>query len=378
MQNAARIDGDANTARAAAGSADLTERGKPACPGDRDHGLMQCDALIESSGINPDVPSGWGPSSLEAAYNLPSATKGSGQIVAIVDAYDNPDVASDLAEYRSTYGLPKANFFKYNQQGQQSNYPAPNAGWGFEIDLDVDMVSASCPLCTIYLIEANTSERKHLNSAEAEAVKLGAHIVSNSWGGRIKKAGRHTRDFKTPGVVYLSSAGDRGYGMEDPADYPTVVSVGGTFLSQNHSKYHEVVWPNTGGGCSVEVKPSWQHDPGCAQRTGNDVAAVAVGVSVYDTYSSGGWGGADGTSISSPLVAGIYGLAGNADKQDFGKNLWTLSKIELKKDLHAITFGNDKCPRKLAGSYLCTAGTGQYGTYAGPTGWGTPNGIGAF
>ncbi|MFY9719714.1 MAG: S8 family serine peptidase [Candidatus Cybelea sp.] len=340
---------------------------------------MQCDALIESSGVNPKAPSGWGPPGLEAAYNLPSSKNGSGQIVAIVDAFDNPNVASDLAEYRSTYGLPAANFFKYNQRGQQKNYPPPNSGWGFEIDLDVEMVSASCPLCTIYLIEADDGKKTNLYPAEAEAVKLGAHIVSNSWGGSVRDAGGSSHgDFRTPGVVYLASAGDKGYGMEDPADFPMVISVGGTFLSVNHSKYSEAVWTETGGGCSVEAKPSWQHDPSCAQRTGNDVAAVAASVAVYDTYDSGGWEIGDGTSVSSPLIAGAYGLAGNADKQDFGKRLWTLSKSELKKDLHVIRNGNDRCPRKLAGSYLCTAGTGQYGTYAGPTGWGTPNGIGAF
>ena len=78
-----------------------------------------------------------------------------GQIVAIVDSYDNPNVASDLAKYRSHYGLPKAKFYKYNQDGQQSHYPKGNTGTGVEIDLDVEMVSASCPNCTIYLIESN-------------------------------------------------------------------------------------------------------------------------------------------------------------------------------------------------------------------------------
>ncbi len=61
---------------------------------------------------------GWGPSDLQAAYDLPSSSKGSGQVVAIVDAYDNPNVASDLAEYRSHFGLPAANFTKYSQNGQ--------------------------------------------------------------------------------------------------------------------------------------------------------------------------------------------------------------------------------------------------------------------
>ena len=98
-----------------------------------------------------------------------------------MDAYDNPNVAKDLAKYRSHFGLPKAKFYKYNQDGQQSNYPKGDAGWGVEIDLDVDMVSASCPNCTIYLVEANSNDTSDTETAETEAVKLGAHITSNSF-----------------------------------------------------------------------------------------------------------------------------------------------------------------------------------------------------
>src|SRR5581483_10520907 len=175
--------------------------------------------------------------------------------------------------------------------------------------------------------------------------------------------------------TYLASSGDGGYGMQDPADYPNVVAVGGTVLTLAGSKYSEVVWRFTGGGCSVVPKPKWQNDPGCSNRTGSDVAAVASGVSEYDTYGEGGWFTVGGTSVSSPLLAGVYALAGNANKQTGGKNFWTMSKKQRKKFLHAITSGsNGSC----GGSYLCTAGTGQFGTYSGPTGWGTPNGVKAF
>jgi len=339
---------------------------------------MQCDALIihAPGAINPDV-AGWGAPNLEAAYNLPSSSKGSGQIVAIVDAYDNPNVASDLAAYRSYFGLPTANFYKYNQSGQQSNYPVANSGWGVEIDLDVEMVSASCPNCTIYLIEANDNSGTNLYAAEQEAVTLGAHIVSNSWGGGGGSSSGG--DFDTKGVTYLASAGDSGYGMQDPADYTTVVSVGGTLLSEASSKYSEVVWPDSGGGCSVVAKPSWQKDPKCAERIGNDITAVAWNVSLYDSYPHGAWGTVGGTSVSSPLMAGVFGLAGNATKQDGGKNFWTAKKKVRAKYLHYITSGTlNKCPTQYSGTYVCTAGTKQFGTYSGPTGWGSPNGIGAF
>jgi subtilase family serine protease len=330
--------------------------------------------------VQPDA-AGWSPSNLQAAYNLPSSSKGKGQIVAIVDAYDNPNVASDLAVYRSHFGLPPANFTKYNQEGQQGNYPMGNLGWGSEIDTDVQMVSASCPNCTIYLVEADNSSNRDLGAAEKEAVTLGAHIINNSFGctqfNDPHDGCRNSQsDFDSPGVVYLASAGDYGYGALYPADYASVVAVGGTILAKNGSKYKEVVWPYSGGGCADRVpKPSWQHDPSCTSRTGNDVAAVALGVAQYDSYGGYGWETVGGTSISSPLVAGIYALAGNATSQRAGKKLWMLTKQERQRDIHAIGSGSDG---SCGGSYLCTAGTGQYGAYSGPAGWGTPNGIGAF
>jgi subtilase family serine protease len=333
----------------------------------------ECEVIILKTGVQADL-AGWRPSDLQAAYNLPSSSKGKGQIVAIVDAYDNPNVASDLAAYRSHFGLPPADFTKYNQEGQQGNYPKGNDGWGVEIDLDVEMVSAVCPNCTIYLVEAN--DGGNLGTAVKEAVKLGAHIVSNSWDcvGRCSGLQRY---FETADVVYLAAAGDDYYGSNSPARLPNVVSVGGTILAKQGSKYKEIVWPFTGGGCSHYVtKPAWQHDPDCKHRTQNDVAAVAWDVAEYDTYDSyTGWVTVAGTSIATPLIAATYALAGNARSQHAGKELWSLTTEQRKRFLHAITEGsNGDC----GGSYLCEAGTGQYGTYSGPAGWGTPNGTGAF
>ncbi len=348
-----------------------------ACPGDRWHGLMQCDALTLSGkggGMQPDV-SGLGPADFQARYDLPSGSKGTGQIVAIVDAYDNPNIASDLAVYRSNFGLPVANFTKYNQTGQTSNYPAGNAGWGTEENLDVDMASASCPNCTLYLIEANSNSFSDLNAAEKEAVTLGATIITNSWGGG---GGGSDSAFKSPGVVYLASAGDGGYGMQDPADFTDVVSIGGTVLQKSGSSYTEMVWRDSGGGCSVVTKPSWQHDPSCSKRTGNEISAVAFGVAEYDTYGQHGWIEEGGTSVSSPLLAGVFALAANQATHTSGKPFWTLKKKKLKKDFNLITSGTNGCPGSITGSYLCTAGTGQFGQYSGPAGWGTPKGIGAF
>jgi subtilase family serine protease len=312
---------------------------------------------------------------LEDAYKLPSATKGKGASVYIVDAYDNPDVANDFAEYRSVMGLPVGTLNKYNQQGQESNYPAGNVGWGVEIDLDVEMVSASCPKCTVNLIEANSNSSDDLGAAEVEAVKLGATIISNSYTG----GGGDESDYDTKGVTYLASAGDDGYGILEPASLGSVVAVGGTNLSPdtgNKRGWDETVWPDSGGGCSAQSKPSWQKDPDCTFRTGADISAQASQeVAEYDSYGEGGWLIIGGTSVSSPFIAGVFALAGNSTKQNGGENFWKLSKKKIKKDLYYVSSGNDG---SCGGEYLCTAGTKQFGDYSGPTGWGTPHGIGAF
>ena len=349
---------------------------RPACP--QVVGIPTCQALIQSkSGISPLV-SGWAPVDFQTRYNLPSSTKGSGQIVAIVDAYDNPNVATDLAAYRSNFGLGTATFKKYNQNGQQSNYPQGSTGWGVEIDLDVEMVSAVCPLCTIYLIEANGADTNDLDTAEAEAVTLGAHIISNSWICYGSNSCVDSTKFATPGVLYLAASGDAGYNENgNPESLGNVVSVGGTVLSKTGSNYSETAWSDAGGGCSNNgggtgiTKPSWQHDASCTYRTDSDVAAVAWNVAEYDTYGEGGWFTVGGTSVASPLISGVYALAGNASSQTAAKQIWKLKNKKKKKFLHDITTGsNGSC----GGSYLCTGVKG----YDGPTGWGTPNGIKAF
>ena len=129
----------------------------------------------------------YSPAYLQSAYDAPSATNGAGQTVAIVDAFDNPHVESDLAVYRSHYGLPPCTtangcFRRVDETGG-STHPFGEPGWGLEIALDVDMVSAMCPRCHILLVEASEPFFESFQTAENEAVQLGATIISNSWGG---------------------------------------------------------------------------------------------------------------------------------------------------------------------------------------------------
>jgi len=344
--------------------------------------VPSCLALIGNH-INPLI-NGLTPSNIETRYNLPYKTNGSGTIVAIVDAYDQPNAESDLATYRSEFGLGTANFTKFNEYGEQSDYPpscTESSGWCVEEDLDIEMVSASCPNCTIYLIEAEPSI-SGLETAETTAVTLGAHIVSNSWicyGSTNCGDTNFSTYFASPGVVYLAASGDAGYNENGaPEALGNLVAVGGTDLSVSGSQYTETVWADAGGGCSNNgsgegiAKPSWQKDPSCTYRTDADVSAVAcICVAEYDS-NEGGWFEVGGTSVASPINAGVFGLAGNASSQTAAKAFWSARSHKRNKNLHYISSGADG---SCDSSYLCTAGTKQYHTYAGPIGWGTPNGI---
>ncbi len=362
-------------------------------------GGVECNVLLVTKGVEPNCsPSGGTcglrPIDLQTRYNLASALgNGSGQIVALVDLGDLPSAASDLATYRTTFGLGTAPFYKFNEDGQQSNYPPSCSNYGFclETDLDIQMIAAICPNCTIYLVEGGNCGGTvcGLENAEAEAVTLGATIVSNSWGCSTKTVyGPNCGDpnfpnyFSTSGIAYIAASGDSSYPqLEWPAALPNVLAVGGTQIHKSGSTYTETVWDGAGAGCATTIaKPSWQHDPDCSGRTIADVSAqagTAPGVAVYDS-DYGGWVGVGGTSVATPITSAIVGLAGNASSIYGGSTFWELSTKKHKKELHVITSGSDgNC-----GNYLCEAGLkkhhGGYKTYSGPTGWGSPDGITAY
>jgi len=353
-----------------------------------------CDAVVDLNVSGPlatssTVPSGYGPADLQAAYSLPSAASGRGLTVAVVDAYDAPTAQADLAAYRSQYGLPPCGagcFTKLNQTGGTA-LPAVNAGWAQETSLDLDMVSAACPNCSILLVEANSSSVDELGAAVNTAVRLGAVAVSNSYGGP-EDAWQTTLDAKYynhPGVAITASSGDSGYGVEYPAASQYVTAVGGTSLTRDTSArgWHENVWGSStagaigaGSGCSLyDPKPSSQHDSGCAHgRTVADVAAVAdpnTGVAVFDSTPSNGQAGwlvFGGTSAASPVIAATYALAGTPASQSYPA---AQPYLALPAAFNDVTSGsNGSC----AGSYLCTGARG----FDGPTGLGTPRGVAGF
>ena len=325
-------------------------------------------------------PPGYGPADLQSAYALPSDTGGLGQTVYVVDAYDDPTAESDLAIYRAQFGLPACTtangcFGKMNQSGATSPMPAVNSGWRGEISLDLDMVSAVCPNCSIRLVEASDTG-SGLYTAVHTAVAKGAKFVSMSWGGP-EWSGETAQDsvFATTGVLFAASSGDNGYaaGVSYPAASGNVLAVGGTTLSpaSNSRGWTESAWAGAGSGCSLfEGKPSLQSfnpDSLCAHRADTDVSAVANPSTGVAVVNAGSWGVYGGTSASAPIVTSIYALAGPPPAGDLPAQ-YPYTNVSSLND---VTSGsNGSC----SGSVLCTAAVG----WDGPTGLGTPNGIAAF
>ncbi len=287
-------------------------------------GFARCHAIRVDADPGGGSPSGYNPADLLSAYKLPSSsTVGSGQTVAIVDAYDDPNAESDLGTYRSQFGLSACTtangcFRKVNQTGG-THYPRGNKSWAQEISLDLDMVSAICPNCHILLVEATTNSFSNLAAAVDEAAALGANEISNSYGGsEYSNEVTDQSHYNHPGIAITVSSGDSGYGVQFPAASRYVTAVGGTTLNKasNSRGWSETVWSGAGSGCSAYItKPTWQTDSGCSRRTVADVAADAdpnTGVSVYDTYHETGWLVFGGTSVASPIIASVYALAGNA------------------------------------------------------------------
>ncbi|HWE44819.1 MAG TPA: S53 family peptidase [Caulobacteraceae bacterium] len=333
--------------------------------------------IFSRTGVTRNTtPSGYGPSDLHSAYGV--TTSGSAStIVAVVDAYGYANAETDLATYRAQYGLPACTtangcFKKVNEYGQTSSYPRNNVGWEQETALDLDMVSAMCPNCHIVLVQATTSSFGDLAQAEMTAASLGAHAISNSYGGGESGSQSYESAYNHPGVAVTVSSGDSGYGTQFPASSPHVTAVGGTHLVRSSTSrgWTETTWADAGSGCStIYAKPSWQHDTLCSKRMEADVSAVAdpnTGVAVYGPTGSfgSGWMVFGGTSVAAPLVAGVYGV--NGGSVNYGSNPYGATTA-----LNDVTSGsNGSC----GGTYFCTAGAG----YDGPTGLGTPKGPTAF
>lgn len=344
--------------------------------------------LVEpQAGFNPasepaasSPPPFGSPAYLQQAYDLGylSATNGASDTIAVVDAYDYPTAESDLANFRSQYGLPACTsssgcFTEVNQSGASSPLPSISdpGGWGVEAALDLDAVSALCPNCRIVFVEANSQSFSDLKAGVATAASLGANQISMSFGTSptwTEPSGPWTFS----GVSSFAASGDNGsigggYGSFPAAD-PGVIAVGGTSLAAaaNTRGFSESAWSDGGSGCAISVaKPSWQTDSGCSGRTFADVSAdgdPATGLGIYDSSydSTYPWLLVGGTSLSTPLTAAYAALTG----VDSGHTpQWSYTDAGFLNDI--VSGSNGGC-----GTYVCNAGTG----YDGPTGNGSISG----
>jgi subtilase family serine protease len=286
-----------------------------------------------------------------ASLGTRHATGGWGAI-ALVDAYDNPNAATDITTFATQYGLPTPNFTKVmddTSHGGNCTTVPPDRGWSLEESLDIEYAFAMAVNAKIYLVEACSNSYADLMHAELVAGQLveaaGGGDISNSWGGD-EFAGETSYDsyfFKTclPGdtacntrggywdrIVYFASAGDSGCGAQYPSSSPWVVSAGGTTINRDASGNFtsQSCWSGSGGGTSsVETwggsfpngMGPWVNFQyaqfGQTARQTPDISAdadPASGVAVYCQYC-GGWMQVGGTSVASPLLAGVVNIAGN-------------------------------------------------------------------
>jgi len=329
--------------------------------GSKPVGLAAPRSLQVSSNFSPDaIEEAETPASMGCLYvqspnnvktgcvpNSDSGTKGPSSAgwgaIALVDAYDNPDAASDLVTFDKYWGLPAAKFIKLYANGNgDCTTPAANAGWAGEESLDIEWAHVFAPKAEIILVEACSNSDTDLFYAESVAIQYvqdnyGGGDVSNSWGGGefssessydFTFAGANYSEYGAP-VAVFASAGDSGIGAAYPSVNPWLTSAGGTSVLRNSNGTFnsESCWGGSGGGNSGYEKTGESTDyqygifGGGAARATPDFAFNAdpnSGVWVYSQYGFGGWTPVGGTSVASPSLAGIANRAGNKLSSWFG------------------------------------------------------------
>ncbi|HEY4452815.1 MAG TPA: hypothetical protein VGN81_00770 [Pseudonocardiaceae bacterium] len=385
------------------------------------HGLHRacnaCDAEVVTTAkgsakpLSTAAPAGYGPSDLDSAYNLSSSSSSTGTI-AIIDAGVDGNLESDLASYRSNYGLPACgtsdgclkleNYDGGAQPAPQSsgNGASAEEQIGVETSLDVDMASAACPSCHILEISVPWQDGENdgdtstgdFAKAVSTAVSAGAAAVSISYG-YTADAGNTSGDqlsaFNHAGVAIEASTGDSGFNggthTSWPSDLPYVIGVGGTTLN---GPGNESAWSGGGSGCETFFDAANGQPSSVTANCGNHLAVADVsadadpntGVAVYDTYAPStnqpaDWGVVGGTSASAPFIAGLFANKGVPSDLLGPNTLYTAAS----SNFNDITSGNneqsDQCSNYPGlNANVCNAGTG----WDGPTGLGSPNGLGAF
>lgn len=354
-----------------------------------DRSLLSAASVVISPSVEPltssSASAGLTASAVEAAYSLTGVTgssgtaAGSGQTIAIIDAYNDPSLRSDLATFDSKMGLSAANLTVVNQSGGTS-LPASNAGWDLEISLDVEWAHAVAPGANILLVEASSSNLNDLLAGVNYARDVSSvSVISMSWGSsEFMGETQYDSDFTTPaghiGISFVASSGDDGSPGLWPAMSTNVLAVGGTTLSTTTTGSYvgETAWSDSGGGTSVyEAEPTYQTSvQSTGARTTPDVsydANPSTGYAVYDSVSydgTSGWSEVGGTSAGAPQWSAIIAIA-DQGRVAAGESTLNGAQGALyslpSSDFHDVTSGSN-------GGYQATAG------YDEVTGRGTPIG----
>ncbi|MBV8781774.1 MAG: hypothetical protein JO353_10290, partial [Phycisphaerae bacterium] len=348
--------------------------------------------VVSAAASSSNSISGYTPAQIKSAYGISSISlngvtgDGSGQTIAIVDAYSDPNIASDLAVFDKQFGLSApASFKQVSQAGSTSKLPAQNADWDSEISLDVEWAHAIAPKANIVLVDATSDSINNLMAAVKYASSISTvSVISMSWGtGEFSGESAYDSYFTTPsghiGITYVAASGDEGAagGPEYPASSPNVLSVGGTTLSisSTGSVTNESAWSDSSGGTSSYEKASTAQSSatGTTNRQTPDVSYDAnpnTGFAVYDSvpdYGYVGWQEVGGTSAGAPQWVALVAIAdqarvakGSATLDGATGTLPAIYSIYSNSSSYAADFSDI-----TSGSSVLSGGGFGYGGYGG-------------
>ena len=296
--------------------------------------LDELDDRCLLSGLSSYQPSGYTPAQITGAYGLDAISftsssgstvkgDGTGEAIALIEMYHDPNIQADLATFDAQYNLPAPSLTVVNQAGSQTD-----SGWALEESMDVEWAHSIAPAASILVVEAapsnsQTEELQNLlNAVNTARSTAGVVAVSMSWGfNEMQNESSYDSYFTTPsghqGITFIAASGDNGV-VEYPSASPDVLSVGGTTLNLTSGLAYssESAWVSGGGGYSeFEQEPSYQASVQTSgARSTPDVAFDAdpnTGVEVYSTAPdarSGSWQVVGGTSLGAPSWAGIIAI----------------------------------------------------------------------